>query len=324
METGTTTYGTLGRTAKLQLVLELGREALEVPDTHELLILPQPAREMFRSLPLSFIPHLGSADYLVTGTWSALALQRAESVGVARAAYSGELDGGYVGTPEDDEIDASDAAFYLHFTSNNTRVGSQFHEVPAASSPCVADMSSDFLSRPIPFSKLGLAYSGTALITGRSGIVVVVGHHDFLDRALPGSPLALARGKHAAEADPLHVNALHAALRILEKEGGLWEMERRNASKAALLYTTIDYSDGFYHCPIMIECRSLQTAALCFRSPELEARLRAEADAEGLIYSGHETPGDGILIPLYNSVPMEEVERWVDLLEDFRQRQTSR
>lgn len=307
-------------TADLPAVLDLGREVLEVPDSHELLILTHGAREMFRALPLSFIPHLGSADYLVTGPWSELALRRAEAVGVARAAYSGELDGGYVGTPEDDEIDASDAAFYLHYTSNNTRVGSQYHDVPAAACPRVVDMSSDLLSRPIPFSELDLVYSGTALVTGTAGLTVVIARRAFLDRALASSPLALAHAGRLPEPEALQLGSLRAALRWLEREEGLWEMERRSASKAALLYTAIDYSDGFYHCPIMIECRSLQTAALCFRNAELESRFRAEATAAGLVHVGPPTPGRGILVPLFNSVPMEQVEQWVDLLEDFRAR----
>ena len=52
-------------------------------------------------------------------------------------------------------------ADFLHFTSNNTIVGTQWKSEPEAGDvPLVADMSSDILSRPIDVSRYGLIYAG--------------------------------------------------------------------------------------------------------------------------------------------------------------------
>jgi phosphoserine aminotransferase len=47
-------------------------------------------------------------------------------------------------------------AQYLHVVSNETIDGTQYHEYPpSVKIPLVADMTSDFLTRPLPLEKFG-------------------------------------------------------------------------------------------------------------------------------------------------------------------------
>ncbi|HTQ47765.1 MAG TPA: aminotransferase class V-fold PLP-dependent enzyme, partial [Polyangiaceae bacterium] len=51
--------------------LSLLRELLAVPASHEILLLQGGASMQFALVPMSFLPPGGSADYVVTGAWSA-------------------------------------------------------------------------------------------------------------------------------------------------------------------------------------------------------------------------------------------------------------
>src|SRR5215469_3323455 len=65
--------------------LSLMRELLAVPASHEILLLQGGASMQFAFVPMSFLPPGGSADYVVTGTWSA----KAESEARKWAAIAG-------------------------------------------------------------------------------------------------------------------------------------------------------------------------------------------------------------------------------------------
>ena len=72
------------------------------------------------------------------------------------------------------------AAAYLHVTSNETIHGLEYEVDPArpfpdpGKVPLIADMSSDFLWRPLDVARFGLIYAGAQKNIGPSGIVVVV------------------------------------------------------------------------------------------------------------------------------------------------------
>ncbi|MCB1036990.1 MAG: aminotransferase class V-fold PLP-dependent enzyme, partial [Acidobacteria bacterium] len=128
-------------------------------DSHEVLFMGGGARMQFAAVPMNLLPAGGSADYVTTGTWSALALGEAQKVGRVREIWSSAATGhDRVPAPGDLEVDP-DAA-YLHYTSNNTIAGTQYHYVPKTGVPLVCDMSSDIFSRPLGMAPFGLIYAG--------------------------------------------------------------------------------------------------------------------------------------------------------------------
>ena len=61
-------------------------ELLGVPDTHQVLFLQGGASQQFAMVPMNFLPKGGSADYVLTGTWSEKALDEAKLLGAPRVA----------------------------------------------------------------------------------------------------------------------------------------------------------------------------------------------------------------------------------------------
>ena len=74
----------------------------------------------------------------------------------------------------------------MHYTSNETIGGVEFHWVPDTGSvPLVADMSSHILSRPIDVSQYGLIYAGAQKNIGPAGLTIVIVRDDLIGQALP-------------------------------------------------------------------------------------------------------------------------------------------
>ena len=83
-------------------------------------------------------------------------------------------------------------ASYLHFTSNNTIRGTQWHQFPDGDGvPLIADMSSDFMSRPIDIKPFGMIYAGAQKNVGPSGIAMVIIREDMLNRVPQNLPSML-------------------------------------------------------------------------------------------------------------------------------------
>src|SRR5690606_7595452 len=71
---------------------------------------------------------------------------------------------------------------YLHYTSNNTVVGTAYPYVPDPQGAwLVCDASSDILSHPIDGSRFDLLYAGAQKNLGPSGVTVVVLRKGLLD-----------------------------------------------------------------------------------------------------------------------------------------------
>ncbi|NNF03580.1 MAG: aminotransferase class V-fold PLP-dependent enzyme, partial [Rhodothermales bacterium] len=95
------------------------RELLGIGQEWHILFLQGGASQQFYQVPLNFLPDGGAADYIITGSWSAKAVKEAAKLGNARNAASSE-DENFSYIPETAAWDLSDAAAYVHITSNNT------------------------------------------------------------------------------------------------------------------------------------------------------------------------------------------------------------
>lgn len=304
--------------ARIKSLLGLG-------DEWHVLFLQGGASMQFHQVPLNFLPAGGSADYLTTGRWSVKALKEARLVGTprdagAREAATSEPDG-FTYIPDSNAWDLDADAAYLHYTSNNTVAGSQFHRVPEAPAPLVSDMSSDFLSKPLPhLDRFGLIYAGAQKNVGPAGATIVLVQDDFLQTRLQGLPTMLDYGTHAAKrfnTPPVYaIYIVEKVMRWLEDLGGLKAMAQINERKARLLYDRIDATD-FYRGAVHPDARSLMNATYRLPSEELEARFVKEALAEGMIgLKGHRSVG-GIRASIYNACPTQAVESLVSFMDEF-------
>ena len=95
---------------------------------------------------------------------------------------------GYSGIPASDTWEKVDKdAAYVMFCSNETVHGIEFPaEVPEpikesnTGVPVVADMSSNFLSRPFNVAEYGLIYAGAQKNSGIAGVTIVIIRDDLL------------------------------------------------------------------------------------------------------------------------------------------------
>src|ERR1700675_4304132 len=106
---------------------------------------------------------------------------KAGKLGKVRAAASSESTN-FATIPAQSELDLDPKAAYLHFTTNETIHGIEWkaEPVPPAGVTLVADMSSDFVSRPVDVSKYGLIYAGAQKNLGPAGVTLVIMRRDLL------------------------------------------------------------------------------------------------------------------------------------------------
>ena len=133
------------------------RTLLAIPANYKVLFLQGGATLQFAQVPMNLLAGKAKADYVVSGEWSKKAVKEAKNycdVGIAATSQ----DRNFTYAPKKFSI-RKDAA-YLHYCSNETIGGVEYHETPSVEIPLVADASSHFLSRPLDVSKFGLIYAG--------------------------------------------------------------------------------------------------------------------------------------------------------------------
>lgn len=296
---------------------------------YRVLFLQGGATQQFSMLPMSLLACAERpADYLHTGYWSGKALPEARRVGPVRVAWSGEACG-FAQLPGDAELDLRPDAPYLHYVSNETVEGLQFHRVLGDDRvPRICDMSSDFLSAPGDFRRFALIYAHAQKNIGPAGVTVVVHRKDLFAAApdnLPGFLDYRAQGAAHSILNTPPVFAIYVVLlvsRWLRDEiGGLAAMDRINRSKAQLLYGALDDSDGFYRGRAASGDRSLMNVAFNLPTPALENAFVSAALAAGFSgLAGHRSIG-GIRASLYNGLQLSAVEQLVGFMADFKAEQ---
>src|SRR3982751_6404103 len=162
------------------------RTLAKIPSDYKVLFLQGGASLQFSMVPMNLLPAGGSADYVVTGSWSKSAVEEAKKVGGVKIAASTE-EGNFTRVPRQDELSLDPSAAYLHFTSNETIHGVEFTAEPEVGDvPLVCDSSSDFMSRPVDVSKYALIYAGAQKNIGPAGLTVVIVRDDLLPRRPEG------------------------------------------------------------------------------------------------------------------------------------------
>jgi phosphoserine aminotransferase len=306
------------------------RDLLAVPANYKVLFLQGGATQQFAQIPLNLLAG-GSADYLLTGSWSAKALKEAQRVtgdtGRVRCAGSTES-AGFQRLPTAAEIDLDPQAAYFHLCTNETIHGV---EVPPAFAlpmnvPIVADMSSHILSRPVDVSRYGLIYAGAQKNIGPSGVTLVIVRDDLLGRAPANLPSVMdyaVMAEHGSMLNTPPTFAIYVAglvFQWLKQQGGLAAIERVNLEKAALLYACIDRSAGFYRNPVEQACRSRMNVPFTLADSALDAAFLAESRAAGLAsLKGHKSFG-GMRASIYNAMSLDGVRALVDFMNDFSRR----
>jgi phosphoserine aminotransferase len=298
------------------------RELLGVPPDYKVLFLQGGAAAQFAVVPMNLLRGKTSASYVNTGHWSTRAIAEAKRYCEVNIAASSE-DAKFTYAPKQDQWKINREAAYVHYTSNETIGGVEFHWIPRTDGvPLVADASSHILSRPLDVGRFGLIYAGAQKNIGPAGMAIVIVREDLIGQAAPGTP-AIFDYKVQAEANSMHntppTYAIYLAglvFQWLKKQGGLARMEEINISKAKLVYDYLDQTE-FYHSPVAREDRSRMNIPFTLRNSNLDEKFLRQAKECGLCeLKGHRSVG-GMRASIYNAMPMEGVKALVDFMREF-------
>ena len=301
------------------------RQLLAIPDDYAVLFLQGGASLQFTMAPMNLSSTLDPMGYILSGHWANRAHIEATRLGQSAPILWDGKSSDYQTLPGADTPELSRVGTrWVHYTSNNTIYGSQFHEPPSDSNQLVADMSSDIASRPIDISRHAVIYAGAQKNLGPSGVTLVILSPDAIaaSRAKSGLPSML---NYALQADKksmfntpntFGIFALGLVLSWIEAQGGIPEITKRNQLKASRLYAELDAS-AFWRPQIDPAARSLMNVTWRIADEALESIFVKEAQMQGLVgLKGHRSVG-GLRASIYNACPAESVDALIGFMKSF-------
>jgi len=297
----------------------LFKELYNIPAGYHVLFLGGGASMQFCMVPFNMLNK--KAAYLDTGVWASKSLKEAKGFGeVAVVASSSDKNYNYI--PKGFTIPTD--ADYFHITTNNTIYGTEIRHDFDSPVPLIADMSSDFMSRPVDVSKYAIIYGGAQKNIGPAGVTVIIVKEDALGKVERKIPTILDYRTHIKEGSMFNtppcfaIFTVNETLKWLKSIGGVEAIEKMNIAKATLLYDAIDASKIFVGT-VNHEDRSMMN--ICFvMKPEykhLEDEFQKFASSKGMVgIKGHRSVG-GYRASTYNALPVESVKALIAAMEEF-------
>lgn len=302
------------------------RELMGIPSNYRVLFLQGGGWQQFSAVPMNMVKN-GKADYIVTGQWAKKAAEEAEKyLTVNRIASSADRNFSYI--PDCSDLPIDEDADYVYICQNNTIFGTRYKELPDTKGrTLVADVSSMFLSEPLPVEKYGVIYAGVQKNAGPAGLVVAIIREDLIRDDVPAFVPTMLKWKTQADAGSLFNTPNCWAIYIcglvfkwLKSKGGLAAMKAENEKKSALLYDFLDSSEMFKGT-VEKDSRSLMNIPFITGDKELDAKFIAASKAAGFEnLKGHRVVG-GMRASLYNAVPYKAVEELVDFMSEFEKKE---
>ncbi|HBM09416.1 3-phosphoserine/phosphohydroxythreonine transaminase [Pseudomonas sp. Choline-3u-10] len=300
------------------------RKLLAVPNNYRVLFAQGGASAQFGLVPLNLLQPGQSADYLESGHWACKAIVEARRHSPVNVVASGAADG-FSALPKRECWQLDPHAGYCHITSNETGNGLQLRDFPDVPVPLVADMTSDFLTRPIPVERFGLIYASAQKNFGIAGLCLLIVREDLLRSPQRGLPAVFSFKVQAEQQSRFNTPptfALYVAalmLRWIEAQGGLAAMEAHAREKSQRLYRCIE-AGSFYRCRQQAADRSSINVCFELADARLLQPFLADAERNGLFHlQGHSHVG-GVRASLYNAMPLAGVDRLVAFMRDFESR----
>lgn len=300
----------------------LMKELLGIPDGYKVLFLGGGASSQFYFVPMNFLGG-GTADYIHTGAWSKKAIKEAKAFGTVNVAATAE-EAKFNFIPKQADLKLTADAKYVHYTSNNTIYGTEFHYIPDVKAPLICDMSSDIMSYPFDVSKFSLIYAGAQKNLGPAGVTVVIGKESYLETGSDQIPTMVQYRTHVKENSLYNtppcwnIYILKLFLEWVKGKGGLKEMAARTKAKADLLYGAIDEMADLYKGHAQKDSRSNMNVTFNLAGgEEQEKKFIEEAGKAGFGGSkGHRSVG-GIRVSMYNAIGPEDIQKFVAFMKDF-------
>jgi phosphoserine aminotransferase len=307
--------------------IALIKELLNVPNNFKIIFLQGGGHLQFGMLPMNLLYKDRKADYISTGSWAEKAYKEGRIVAAENARLiASTKEEKYTRLPRPEEIKVNPDSVYVHFATNNTVEGTQWHKFPETGGiPLACDMSSDFLWMPFDVNPFGFIYAGAQKNLGPSGVTVVLIREDLLNQCLDKELPSYLRYRIHVEKNSLYntpptfgIYILRNVLAYNKSIGGLGAIYKNNLKKGELLYGCIDNFPEFYKGFVKVkEDRSFMNVDFFLPSEELTDTFVKEAKAAGMVgLKGYRDIG-GIRVSMYNAVTVPQIEILVGFMEEF-------
>ena len=161
------------------------RELMALPPEFKILFLQGGGKGQNAFIPMNLARPDQAANFVLTGNWSEGSAKEAGKYCRSHIAAKAQP---YTSIPDPATWQLADGAAYTHICSNETVCGVEFQELPdmralGSDAPLVVDFSSNVLSRPMDWSRVGLAFGGAQKNIGAAGVTLVLVREDLLGHA---------------------------------------------------------------------------------------------------------------------------------------------
>ncbi len=300
---------------------QLVKDIYGLGDDYEVLFLQGGASLGFLMSGYNMMRDNKRPAYITTGTWAKKAFKEAKWLsGAVEVGSSADQNFNYI--PKGYTVPSG--SDYLHYTSNNTIFGTQFHGVPETDAPLVCDMSSDIFCRELDASKFDLIYAGAQKNMGPAGTTLYIVKKDAIGKSSLDIPTMLDLKIHAEKESMFNtppVFAVYVSMLVLRwiKKTGLATIGANNQKKADTLYNEID-RNAMFKGTAAIEDRSLMNGCFLLNDgldESLNQRfldMCKEANISGI--KGHRSVG-GFRASMYNALPQQSIDALVEVMKTF-------
>ena len=301
------------------------KELLNIPDNYEILFLQGGASLQFYMSSLNISKPNGTGGYIDTGTWSTKAIKEGSKIGNISILASSK-DKAYTYIPK--KINIDDDLDFIHFTSNNTIYGTQFHDFNELSelaktknAKLICDMSSDILSKEFNVGNFDLIYAGAQKNIGPAGATLIIIKKDILYKK-NDLPTYLSYETHIKKGSMFNtppVFSIYVAmltLRWIKKSGGLKNIEKNNTQKSKILYTEIDRNPLFSGI-VNKDDRSTMNATFYLNDESLKEKFNTMCQNAGISgINGHRSVG-GYRASMYNALNIDSVKVLIKIMKQL-------
>ena len=299
------------------------REVGSIPEDYAIFWMQGGATSQCYMVPAYFLAPDRTADYFQTGKWANDSIDEVHLYGGLHICGSSK-ENAYRHIPKGDQVSFSENPVYVHVTSNNTIMGTEFKELPKVpdGSFIVADMSSNIYSKPLDATKYGLIYAGAQKNLGPSGITLLIARKDLIEKPVRELPkmmdfglIAKKEGRYNTP-NTFGVYLMGEVFKWIKAQGGLSAVEQMNIEKAGIVYDFLDSQD-FFTPHAEKDDRSLMNITFKCPTEDLDAQFIEKAEAQGLsTLAGHRSIG-GMRASIYNAFPKKGCEALVEFMKAF-------
>ena len=303
--------------------ISLLQKIANIPENFDILYMTGGASTQFALVPMNLAIKGKKVSYVDTGSWAKKARQQAELQGKDVHIVASSEEDNFRFIPKNWEEVIGNTS-YVHITSNNTIYGTQYASLPKLNEvKLIIDMSSDFLSKPIDWTHVGMLYAGTQKNAGPSGLCIVIIDKEYYKRENSSTPTmfrysTFAKNESMYNTPPtFQIYVFSLILRWISEKGTLVDMLDYNKKKAKYIYDILEKYPNFYKAYAKEEDRSLMNITWNLAKPELEKEFLKDAEKRNMFgLKGHRSVG-GLRASIYNAMNLEACQELANFMEDF-------